>query len=76
MGRPQWRPIHLPERGSNMSEAQKSETLARALRAALVHLGVGTAVFEPDELAAAEEYKLRCRHQIDGSVAVILDLTA
>jgi len=66
----------LPERGDDMSEAQKRETLTKALGAALVRLGVGTAVFEPDELAATEGYKLRCRHQIDGSVAVILDLTA
>jgi len=50
MGRPQWRPIHLPERGSDMSEAQKRETLTRALGAALVRLGVGTALFEPEEL--------------------------
>jgi len=40
----------LPERGSDMSEAQKRETLTRALGAALVRLGVGTALFEPEEL--------------------------
>jgi hypothetical protein len=56
-----------------MSNAQKSETLSKALVAALLRLGVGTAVFEPSELASPESYRLFCRHQADGSVAVILE---
>jgi hypothetical protein len=56
-----------------MSEAQKCETLTRALTAALFRLGVVTAVFEPTELEPPEKYKLRCRSHADGSVAVILD---
>ena len=56
-----------------MSSAQKSETLGKALAAALFRLGVGTAVFEPSELALPGEYNLRCRQQADGSVAVSLE---
>lgn len=56
-----------------MSEAVKCELLGRALRAALFRLAVGTAVFEPNELAATEKYRVRCRQQADGSIAVILE---
>ena len=56
-----------------MSNAKKYETLTRVLAAALFRLGVGTAVFEPSELAAPAKYGLRCRHQADGSVAVTLE---
>ncbi len=56
-----------------MSDDQKYELLSRGLRAALFRLGVGTAVFEPQELAATDKYNLRCRQQADGSVAVILE---
>jgi len=56
-----------------MSKMQECETLMAALTAALFRLGVGTAVFEPSELAPSERYVLRCRRQADGSVAVILE---
>lgn len=56
-----------------MPNVQEYETLAKALAAALFRLGVGTAVFEPSELAMPQKYKLRCRRQADGSVAVILE---
>jgi hypothetical protein len=56
-----------------MTAPQQMDTLSRALTAALLRLGVGTAVFEPRELASPDSYRLRCRHQADGSVAVILD---
>jgi len=56
-----------------MSNVQKYEMLTKALAAALFRLGVGTAVFEPSEMALPEKYRLRCRHQADGSVAVILE---
>lgn len=56
-----------------MSNAQKCETLIAALTAALLRLGVGTAVFEPNELTPSSKYRLRCRRQLDGSVAVILE---
>jgi hypothetical protein len=56
-----------------MSKAEKYETLTRSLTAALYRLGVGTAVFDRSELALSREYSLRCRRQLDGSVAVILD---
>jgi hypothetical protein len=58
-----------------MSNAQKYETLTKALAAALFRLGVGTAVFEPREMALPEKYSLRCRRQADGSIAVILEPT-
>jgi hypothetical protein len=58
---------------ARMSNTEKSETLSKALVAALLRLGVATAVFEPSELALPEPYSLRCRHQADGSVAVILE---
>jgi hypothetical protein len=58
-----------------MSNAQKYETLTKALAAALFRLRVGTAVFEPSEMALPEKYSLRCRRQADGSVAVILEPT-
>ena len=53
--------------------AQEYETLTVTLTAELFRLGVGTAVFEPTELASSEKYKLRCRRQADGSVAIILE---
>ena len=56
-----------------MLNVQEYETLTKALAAALFRLGVGTAVFEPSEMALPEKYRLRCRRQADGSVAVILD---
>jgi hypothetical protein len=56
-----------------MSNTQKYETVTRVLAAALFRLGVGTAVFEPSEMSLPETYKLRCRRQADGSVAVILE---
>ena len=56
-----------------MPNVQEYETLTKALAAALFRLGVGTAVFEPGELTIA--YKLRCRRQADGSLAVILEPT-
>jgi hypothetical protein len=56
-----------------MPNVQEYETLTRALTAALLRMGVGTAVFEPSELALPVKYKLRCRRQSDGSVAVILE---
>jgi hypothetical protein len=59
-----------------MSNAQKYETLTKALAAALFRLGVGTAVFEQSEMALPEKYSLRCRRQADGSVAVILESTS
>jgi hypothetical protein len=59
-----------------MSNAQKYETLTKALAAALFRLGVGTAVFEPSEMVLPEKYSLRCRCQADGSVAVILEPTS
>ena len=59
-----------------MSSVEKNETLGRALTAALFRLGVGTAVFEPSEMDLPVEYNLRCRHQADGSVAVILEPTS
>jgi len=59
-----------------MPNPQEYETLTKALAAALFRLGVGTAVFEPSELALPEKYKLRCRRQADGSVAVILEPTS
>lgn len=58
-----------------MSHAQKYEMLTKALAAALFRLGVGTAVFEPSEMALPEKYSLRCRRQADGSLAVILEPT-
>lgn len=54
-----------------MSNVQQYETLTKALAAALLRLGVGTAVFEPEELIIP--YKLRWRRQSDGSLAVILE---
>ena len=67
--------FHFPakEKSALMSNVEKYETLTRALAAALFRLGVGTAVFEPSELALPEKYKLHCRRQADGSVAVILE---
>ena len=56
-----------------MPNVQEYETLTKALAAALFRLGVGTAVFEPSELALPEKYSLLCRRQADGSVAVILE---
>jgi hypothetical protein len=56
-----------------MSNVQEYETLTKALVAALFRLGVGTAVFEPSELELPENYRVRCRRQADGSVAVILE---
>jgi hypothetical protein len=56
-----------------MSNVQKCEMLTKALAAALFRPGVGTAVFEPSELALPEKYSLRCRRQADGSVGVILE---
>ncbi len=53
-----------------MSTTQKMEMLGKPLAAALFRLGVGTAAFEPVELTVP--YKLRCRGQADGSIAVIL----
>jgi hypothetical protein len=44
-----------------------------ALTAALFRLDVGTAVFEPKSLTPSEKHRLRCCHQLDGSVAVILE---
>jgi hypothetical protein len=58
-----------------MPNLHEYETLTKASAAALFRLGVGTAVFEPSELALPEKYKLRCRRQADGSVAVILEPT-
>lgn len=58
-----------------MPNLHEYETLTKALAAALFRLGVGTAVFEPSELTLPEKYKLRCRRQADGSVAVILEPT-
>ena len=58
-----------------MSNAQKYETVTKALAAALLRLGVGTVVLEPSQLTLPEKYKLRCRRQADGSVAVILEST-
>jgi len=49
----------------------ETETIARALVAAMLRLGVGTAVFQPIELA--KPYKVRCRNQADGSIAVIVE---
>jgi hypothetical protein len=67
--------FHFPakEKPTNMSKAEKYETLTRSLTAALFRLGVGTAVFDPSELAMSQKCSLRCRRQLDGSVAVILD---
>jgi len=56
-----------------MPNVREFETLTKALAAALLRLGVGTAVFESSELALIVKYKLRCRRQADGSVAVILE---
>jgi|NGEPerStandDraft_6_1074524.scaffolds.fasta_scaffold150377_1 hypothetical protein len=56
-----------------MSNVEKYAALTRALAASLLRLGVGTAVFDPSEVAMSQEYSLRCRCQADGSVAVILD---
>jgi hypothetical protein len=56
-----------------MSNTRKCDTLTVALTAALLRLGVGTAVFQPTELATSVKYRLRCRRQADGSVAVILE---
>jgi hypothetical protein len=56
-----------------MTKVEEFETLAKALAASLFRLGVGTAVFEPRELALNERYNLRCRRQADGSVAVTLE---
>jgi hypothetical protein len=56
-----------------MSNVEKYETLTRSLTAALFRLGVGTAVFDPSELALSQKCNLRCRCQLDGSVAVILE---
>ena len=67
--------FHFPakEKPANMSNVEKYATLTRALAAALFRLGVGTAVFDPSELAMSQKYSLRCRRQADGSVAVILE---
>lgn len=59
-----------------MPTVQEYEALTKALAAALFRLGVGAAVFEPNELALPEKYKLRCRRQADGSLAVILEEAA
>lgn len=56
-----------------MPKVQEIETLTKVLIAALFRLGVGTAVFEPSEMALPIKYNLRCRRQSDGSVAVILE---
>ena len=54
-----------------MSNVERYETLTKALVAALFRLGVGTAVFDPSELAMSQKYSLRCRCQADGSIAVM-----
>jgi hypothetical protein len=66
-------PFPFSRKGETMSKSEKYATLTRALTVALLRLDVGTAVFEPSELAMSQEYSLRCRCQADGSVAVILD---
>jgi len=58
-----------------MSNVENNKVLSRALTAALLRLGVGTAVSGPREMAVPEKYSLRCRRQADGSVAVILEPT-
>ena len=60
----------------SMSTKQKRYNLNAALVAAVIRLGVGTAVFEPAELMLTMKYTVRCRRQADGSVAVILEESA
>jgi hypothetical protein len=66
-------PFPFFRKGETMSNVEKYAALTRALAASLLRLGVGTAVFDPSEVAISQEYSLRCRCQADGSVAVILD---
>jgi len=58
----------------SMSDRKKIESLSQALTAALLRLGVGTAVFDSSELVVP--FKLRCRRQADGSLAVSLETPA
>ena len=76
MGRLGGGPFPFSRKGETMSNVEKYAALTRALAASLLRLGVGTAVFDPSELALPEKYKLRCRRQADGSVAVILEPTS